>query len=497
MAVRVARGRIGANAELKEDDLMADENRLSLTPEEMRRLGYRVIDLLVEHHAGLSDLKVSDVPDRAEIKARLSGGVPEHGRPPEEVLESVRADVFSAMAHLQHPRFFAFVPSPSNFVGVLADALAAGMNPFMGSWAVAAGPAQIELNMIEWLRKVCELPEGAGGLFVSGGSMANLTALAAARHVRLSDRVEGATIYCSDQAHSSIDRALRVLCFTDGQLRKLPTDEQFRLDIDALRRAVAEDRRAGRTPFCVVANAGTTNTGAVDPLAELSDICREENLWLHADGAYGAPAMLTERGRRALAGLGNADSLSLDPHKWLFQPIETGCVLLRDRRDLLRTFHVLPEYLRDVKGGEEETNFRDYGIQLTRSFRALKLWMSLQVFGESGFRNAVRRGIELAELAEATVRGRAGWEVVSPAQLGIVAFRFAPPTLDGAAQDELNRALIDALKRDGLAMISSTELRGRTALRLCTINPRTTDEDIRTTIDRLCELADELRATSG
>ncbi|MDQ3908290.1 MAG: aminotransferase class I/II-fold pyridoxal phosphate-dependent enzyme [Acidobacteriota bacterium] len=473
---------------------MVDENRLSLSTEEMRRLGYRVIDLLVEHHASLSRQRVSDVPDRAEIRARLSRGVPDEGRPPEEVFEEAFGEVFSAMAHLQHPRFFAFVPSPSNFVGVLADALAAGMNPFLGSWAVASGPAQIELNVIEWLRGVCGLPETAGGLFVSGGSMANLTALAAARRLRLADKTEGATIYCSDQTHSSIDRALRVLGFAEDQLRKLATDDQFRLDLSSLRNAVADDRQSGRRPFCVVANAGTTNTGAVDPLVQLSDFCRGQNLWLHVDGAYGAPAMLTEKGRAALGGIGYADSLSLDPHKWLFQPMETGCVLLRDRRDLLRTFHVLPEYLRDVKGGEEETNFRDYGIQLTRSFRALKLWLSLQVFGESGFRNAVRRGIELAELAESQVREREGWEIVSPAQLGIVAFRYAPPSLDDAARDRLNRALVDALKRGGFAMISSTELRGRTALRLCTINPRTTDEDIRATVGRLCELADELHA---
>jgi aromatic-L-amino-acid decarboxylase len=476
---------------------MADENKLSLAPDEMRRFGYRVIDLLVEHYAGLSERKVSVVPNHAQIRARLSGDIPERGRPPEEVLKQVRDDVFSAMAHLTHPRFFAFVPSPSNFVGVLADALAAGMNPFLGSWAVAAGPAQIELNVLEWLRRVCGLPETAGGLFVSGGSMANLTALAAARHLRLADRIEGATIYCSDQTHSSIDRALSVLGFAREQLRKLPSDDQFRLDLTSLRRAVAEDRQVGLKPFCVVANAGTTNTGAIDPLAALSDFCRAQEMWLHADGAYGAPAMLTEQGRSALAGLGGADSLSLDPHKWLFQPIETGCVLLRDREDLRRTFHVLPEYLRDVKGGDEETNFRDYGIQLTRGFRALKLWMSLQVFGESGFRHAVQRGIELAELAEASVRERAGWEIVSPAQLGIVAFRFAPPAHDTVAHDQLNRSLVDALKHDGLAMISSTELRGRTALRMCTINPRTTEDDIHATVTRLCELADGLPAASG
>jgi aromatic-L-amino-acid/L-tryptophan decarboxylase len=471
---------------------MPDEKTLSLTPEEMRRLGYSVIDLLVEHFAGLAGQKVSSVPDERELSASPRRAIPERGLPPEEVLEAVRADVFGAMAHLSHPRFFAFIPSPSNFVGVMADALASGMNAFLGSWAVARGPARVELDVLEWLGRVCGLPETAGGLFVSGGSVANLTALAAARHVRLQDDVGGAVVYCSDQTHSSIDRALRLLGFAGDQLRRLPSDGQFRLDVKALGRAVAEDRRAGLRPFCVVANAGTTNTGAVDPLPALVAFCRGQGLWLHADGAYGAPAVLSERGRRALEGLGGADSLSLDPHKWLFQPIEIGAVLLRDREDLRRTFRVLPEYLRDVEGVEGETNFRDYGIQLTRGFRALKLWMSLQVFGEAGFRAAVGRGIELAEFAEGCVRGRAGWEVAAPAQLGVVAFRFAPPSADPAAHDRMNRALLDELNRGGLAMISSTELRGRTALRMCTINPRTSEDDIRATVERLFELADQL-----
>lgn len=471
---------------------MPDERTLSLSPEEMRRLGYEVIDVLVDYFEGLPGRKVSSAAGTAELKAPLGRGIPGRGRPPAEVLEAVRDDIFGAMAHLTHPRFFAFVPSPGNFVSVLADALASGMNAFLGSWAVAQGPAWIELEVLDWLRRLCGMPETAGGLFVSGGSVANLTALAAARHVRLGDRVGGAMVYCSDQTHSSVDRALRLLGFAADQLHKLPSDERFRLDVSDLRRAVVEDRRAGLKPFCVVANAGTTNSGAVDPLPSLVDFCREHKLWLHADGAYGAPAVLSETGRRALDGLGGVDSLSLDPHKWLFQPLGIGAVLLRDREDLRRTFSVLPEYLRDVKGGEGETNFRDYGVELTRGFRALKLWMSLQMFGEEGFRAAVGRGIELAEFAEACVRGLTGWEVVAPAQLGVVVFRFAPPSFTPGEHDRMNLTLVRELNSSGLAMISSTELRGRAALRMCTINPRTSEEDIRATVESLRELADQL-----
>jgi len=458
---------------------------LSLSPEEMRSLGYRVIDMLVEHFATLSEKRVTRKADRATMEALLRDELPESGTDPLTVLDQVERDVLGNIMHLDHPRFFAFVPSPSNFIGVMADALAAGFNVFAGTWLEASGPAQIELVAVDWLREACSLPEGAGGLFVSGGSMANITALAVARHVKLGDRAEGAVVYCSDQTHSSVERGLRVLGFGDEQLRKVPSDSEFRLDLSALRRAVEADHAAGWIPFCVVANAGTTNTGAVDPLSNLADYCRGEGLWLHVDGAYGAAAVLGERGRAILEGLGRADSLSLDPHKWLFQPYEIGCILVRDEGWLRETFHILPEYLTDIEGQAGEINFCDRGIQLTRGFRALKLWMSLKVFGRAGFDQAVNRGFELAEAAEAVLRKTPGWEVVTPAQMGILTFRCTPEGVTGQALNRLNGSLVKAMIADGFAMLSSTVLRGQTVLRMCTINPRAREADVRETIRRL------------
>jgi aromatic-L-amino-acid decarboxylase len=292
-------------------------------------------------------------------------------------------------------------------------------------------------------------------------------------------------LYGSDQIHSSIERGCRVLGLEPAQIRKLPSDEQFRLPLTALRGAVADDRAAGRQPFCVIANAGSTNTGAVDPLPALAEYWRDEGLWLHADAAYGAAAILCERGRALLEGLDRVDSLSLDPHKWWFQPYEIGCVLVRNGHHLRETFRILPEYLKDVDRAAEEVNFCEYGIQLTRSFRALKLWMSLQVFGLDAFRQAVARGVALAEQAEQILRQSASWEIVTPAQLGIVTFRPASAGRSAAQVDAQSRWLVDAVIADGFAMVSSTELRGRTVLRLCTINPRTTDEEIRETLRRL------------
>ena len=460
------------------------QSTLELSSAEMRALGYKVVDMLVEHFEHLRDKPVTRKASRAALEKRLREPLPEQRTSVEQVLQQLQEDVFSNIMHLDHPRFFAFVPSPSNFASVMAETLAAGFNVFAGTWLEASGPAEIELVNIDWLRQLCGLPETAGGLFVNGGSAANLTALATARHVRLRDNMHDAVIYYSDQAHSSNERALHMLGFSPVQLHKLPSDEHFRLSIPTLRQAVVEDRAAGKTPFCIIANAGTVNTGAVDPLPAIAAFCREEGLWLHADGAYGAAAILCDKGQALLQGVELVDSLSIDPHKWLFQPYEIGGVLVRDGHWLRETFHILPEYLKDIAKAEEEINFCDYGLQLTRSFRALKLWMSLKVFGLTAFREAVARGFALAEYTEALLRESPQWEVVTPAQMGIVTFRYVREGLTGAALDALNLRLIEAMIVDGYAMVSSTMLRGRTVLRFCTINPRSSEDDIRETVRR-------------
>ena len=281
-------------------------------------------------------------------------------------------------------------------------------------------------------------------------------------------------------------RALRVLGFGGDRLRVLDTDENYRLGAEVVAAAAAADRAAGLFPAVVVATAGSTNTGAVDPLDDLAEVSRQEGMWLHVDGAYGAPAVLTERGRGVLTGLDRADSLVLDPHKWLFQPYEIGAVLVRRPGALRRTFAMSPEYLRDVLGSSDESDevaFRDRGPQLTRGSRALKLWLSLQVFGLDAFRAAIDRGIDLAEHAERLVHDAPGFEVVTPAQLGILTFRWQGTDADNAL---LTQRVVD----DGYAAPSSTVLRGRTVLRLCTINPRTTDSELERTMARIAELAE-------
>jgi glutamate/tyrosine decarboxylase-like PLP-dependent enzyme len=467
------------------NDPLPDRSRIALSRDEMREFGYRVVDLLADHFANVQDGPVGTKADSEKLIPLFDVDPPETGRNPNELLAQLARDVFPNNLHVDHPRFFAFVPGPNNFVSTMADALAAGFNIFNGTWLGGSAAAAVELGVVRWLSRVCGFPESAGGLFVSGGSMANLTALVAARNALLCDRTEGATIYFSDQTHSSVERALRVIGFLPEQLRKLPSDENFRLSIQTLRKAFDGDRAKGLRPFCVIANAGTTNTGAIDPLNELADLVAKEKLWLHIDGAFGAAAVLSERGKKMLPGIARADSISLDPHKWLFQSFECGCVLVRDVALLKSAFQIKPDYLRDVHRNVEEFNPGDHGVQLTRSFRALKVWLSLQTFGVAAFREAITRGFELAEIAERELRARKGWEILSPAQLATVCFRFGK-------SDEVQTQLVDLMMKDGYALLTSTELRGIASLRLCTINPRTTEQDIVETVSRLDQCARKL-----
>jgi glutamate/tyrosine decarboxylase-like PLP-dependent enzyme len=453
----------------------------------MRRIGYGVIDLIIDHLTSLGRSTTGRKAPGSEVRPLFEGDPPEHPAGFDSAVATILRDVLSNTVHVNHPRFFAFVPGPGNYVGVLADAIAAGFNVFNGTWFAGSGAAALELGVIDWLRRCCGMPEGSGGLFVSGGSVANLSALAVARRAVLDDRIAGATVYFSDQTHSSVERALRILGFLPEQLRQVASDDRFRLSMPSLERAVAADRGAGLRPFCIVASAGTTNSGAVDPLSEIEEFARRQNMWLHVDGAYGAAAVITDRGRALLDGMGGADSLSLDPHKWMFQPFECGCFLVRDAGLMKNTFQIMPDYLQDVHR-YSEMHPCDYGIQLTREFRALKLWLSLQTFGVAAFRSAIERGFELAEFAEQILREH-GWVIESPAQMGMVCFRRDAPSVNS---DELHLRIVHSMLEDGFAALTSTNLRGRVVLRMCTINPRTTVKDIEDTIMRLEHFASTL-----
>lgn len=470
------------------------KNHLEFSADEMREFGYHVIDMLIDYYQNRATQPVAEKLDLDALATMLDEPLPQQGMPWREALAQFQRQVVDTTNHVDHPRFFAYIPLANNFASVMADTLASGYNIFNAAWRLGPGAAQIERLTVDWLRQIFTLPPETGGTFVSGGSVANLTGLAVARQIRLQGDMRGAVAYCSDQIHFAVSRGLRVLGFAPQQLRKIRSDASYRLSLTHLREAIAADRAAGMRPFCIVATAGTTNTGAVDPLDDLADLCQRENLWLHVDGAYGAPAMLTDEGQRALRGLERVDSLALDAHKWLFQPIECGVVLVRDRRWLSQTFKEKAEYLKDAESGGEEINLMYQGIQLTRQFRALKLWLSFKVFGLDAISRAVAQGFQNARLAEELLREARCWEIVTPAQMAILTFRYKPKNDDDALADRITHDLVARQLADGFAFAAGTRLRGKTVLRLCANNPRTTTDDLRRTVAFLGRLAAELEA---
>ena len=452
---------------------------LDLDPETMRTLGYRVVDLLVDRIANLDESSAWRGASRAEMESRLREAPPETPTDWDELQRRLEDDVLPFAGHHDHPRFFAYVPSAPTWPGVLGDFIASGANIFAGTWLQSAGASAVELVVIDWFRQWLGYGVEASGVLVPGGSLANLTALACARETRPGGHSAKAVVYLSSQTHSSVTRAVKILGFGPEQMRSIPVDDRLRMRPDALAAAMEADVQAGRQPFFAVANAGTTNTGAVDPLAEMAAVCSEQGVWLHADAAYGGFAILTERGKGLLTGIELADSVTLDPHKWLYQPYECGCLIVRDGPLVSQAFHILPDYLQDTAVGGVEVNFADRGIQLTRAARALKLWLSLQYFGVDAFRSAIDRSLDLALHAEELIEASPELELLSPATLGVVCFRRHPAGIDDEPTlAALNADLDRRLAESGVAEISSTRLDGRYALRICVLNFRSRAEDV-------------------
>jgi aromatic-L-amino-acid/L-tryptophan decarboxylase len=457
---------------------------LALDAETMRALGHRTVDALVDMLLDPSTPALQRA-SATEMQRRVDPRAPAGPGDFDAILEHLRADVFPFMSRLDHPGYFAFIPACGTWPGALGDLLASALNIYAGTWMEAAGPSQLEVDVLDWFKEWIGYPREASGVLVSGGSAANITALACAREALLGPMTGRVVVYVCDQGHSSVARAARLLGFHSDQVRVLPSDERRRMRPDALAAAMDADARAGREPLLVAAAAGSTNTGAIDPLGEVAAICRERGAWLHVDGAYGAFAALTERGRAALRGLELADSVTLDPHKWLYQPFDCGALLVRDGQLLRRAFEIAPDYLRDAAAEAGEVNFCDLGLQLSRSCRALKIWISLQYFGVDAFREAIDRSLDLALHAERHVEARAELELMSPAQLGIVCFRRRAGSEEEAAR--INAALVGAFEATGQGLVSSTRLRGRYAVRLCVMNHTSGVEDVERVLDWFAE----------
>ena len=467
---------------------------LTMTPEAMRRLAAKATELLVERIGGLDGAKAWDGEFRDVLEGELGGPPPEAGQPAEEVLELAVGHALRYAARLDHPRFFGFVPSSNTWPAVVADFLASGFNVNACTWLVASGASQLELEVTDWMRGWIGYPETGGGLMTSGGSAASVEAMVAARE--WARHPERPAVYMSDQSHGALKRAALIAGVRREHIRMVPSGDDFRIDLDALRRMIADDRASGLRPVAVCANVGTAGTGSIDPLAALADLCEREGVWLHADAAYGGFARVTRRGRELLEGIERTDSVGIDAHKWFFQPYEAGALLVRDKRHLENAFAIGNDVLQDTVWGANHPNFADRGQQLSRAARALKVWMSVRTFGMARFRAAIQKGLDLARRAAAHVDESPLLELTAPVTLSIVCFRVNPASVDcdEEALERLNRTVLAHVFWNELAFVSSTSLKGVFSLRMCILNHTTTWDDVRRTLEMVEDLAREALA---
>lgn len=466
----------------------ARDDPLALSASEMRRIGHLTVDLLVDRLLADGPAVVRATP--SELEARIAGPPPDAPEGFDAALEALARDVLPFAMRNDHRGFLGFIPTGGTWPGALADLIGSALSIDVSSWAEAAGPSAVEAQVVRWFADWIGYPAEAQGVLVSGGSAANLTAIACARETLAGPMGPELVGYVTDQAHSSLPRAARALGFRPDQLRVLPTDASFRLDPALLAAALAADEARGFRPLFVVASAGATNTGAVDPLTEIAAVCRDHGAWLHVDAAYGGFAVLTERGRALLSGLELADSVTVDPHKWLYQPWECGALLVREGDRLRRAFTIVPDYLRETQPREGEVSFGDMGLQLSRAPRALKVWLSIRTFGLAAFRAAIDRSLDLADRARDRIASYDALEIVAPPSLSITCVRRRfPEAASLEVEDALNRALALEVERAGLGLVTTTTLAGRTAIRLCVLNHATSSEDVDAIVDLLATAA--------
>jgi aromatic-L-amino-acid/L-tryptophan decarboxylase len=491
---------------------------LDLPESELREFASRAQEFVIDYLTRVEDFPIFPKTSTVRNAFRTLTPLPKEGATIDEVIEDCLA-IRDAGRHTGHPRFFGYVASSASPVGAIGDYIASALNQNLTAWRSAPGATDVARMVVGWLGDLIGYGADAGGLLTSGGSMANLNALYIAHRSKSPDQASlkglwnsgmRMTIYASDQVHLSILKAADVLGLGREQVRLVKSDERFRLDVRDLRERLATDMREGLQPFCLVASAGTVNTGAVDPLLEVASIAREHDLWFHIDGAYGALGAVAERKRGLFEGLELADSVSLDPHKWLYVPIDCGCLLLRDPARARSAFsQTEADYIKVYEESEREAfAFWDYGMELTRRFRDLKVWMMLRYYGARRISAAISEDIELAEYLGKRIEEAEDFELLAPVQLSICCFRYLPPgsleklssategkrTEINAELDRLNERLMFAVQRSGRAYVSNAILRGRYALRACIVNFRTTRADIDMTLEIIREMGLELES---
>ncbi|HYT30872.1 MAG TPA: aminotransferase class I/II-fold pyridoxal phosphate-dependent enzyme [Actinomycetota bacterium] len=455
---------------------------LEPSPEDMREMGEAALGFVVDFLRGLPDTPASDYDGAEEFRRGFREDVPLDGVRFEAALDTVRRATAKGV-NTAGPGFLGYIPGGGLFAASLADLLANTINRFVNLWYTAPAAAQIEWNVVRWMCDLFGYPAEARGVLTSGGSMANFSAIVTARRALLPEDFLAGTMYVSDQAHASLSKAAALAGFPPRNVRIVPSSEDLHLDVDALRVAVEADRRDGLRPFLVVASAGTTNTGAVDPIAELLTFARVQGLWLHVDGAYGGFFQLTDRGRALFEGIGEADSITLDPHKGMFLPYGTGCLLVRDGARLREAHFVSQDYLQDLAPEAEVPNFAEYSPELSRDFRGLRVWLPLKLHGLEAFRGALDEKLDLARYLHDALTETPGLTLPWRPELTVVPFWLQPP---GASPDEtnaLNRRLLERINASRRVFMSSTLVRGRFVIRPCIVVHRTHRDRIDEAID--------------
>ena len=470
--------------------MTGEDRSLELSGDALRRLIDEAAERIVAHVDSLPRQPSADTTGGASLARSLVEELPETGTPAAELLDFLFDRVIPRSFNTAGPGYLAYIPGGGLPQSAVADLVADATNRYVGVFAAAPGLAQLESNVVRWFCDLAGFPRGARGILTSGGSLATFSALVAARRDRLPEDFLSGTIYASDQAHHAIQKAAILAGFPEHRVREIETDALFRIRLDALETAVAADRAAGLAPFLVVGNAGTTNTGAVDELPALAELAARERLWFHVDAAYGGFFLLTDEGRRRLAGIERADSVVLDPHKGLFLPYGTGALLVRDGETLKRAHALSADYMPTMQADEDLTDFNLLSPELSRDFRGLRVWLPLKLHGAGPFRANLEEKLALARWAGERLREIPGIEILAEPQLSIVAFRQTRPGATAEELDRRNLALLDRINGRRRVYLTGTKLKGRFAIRICVLS-------FRTHRDRMEQALEDIRAAAS
>ena len=466
---------------------------LELSPDAMQRMGEASLRAVIKHLVELPNSPRSNLANSAEIAKALRESPPETGTDFDTLLKFLMERVIPVSINSAHPAYLAYIPGGGLYPSAIADFIAAATNRYIGAWYAAPAAARLETNVLEWFAEWMGYPPTARGITTTGGSLANFSAVVTARQHILGDDIAKGVLYASNQTHHSVMKAAMLAGIPERQHRLLPVDENFRAIPELFENAIREDLQKGLQPFLLVGSAGTTNTGAIDPLHELADLSKKYSLWFHLDGAYGAFFNLCEEGKRKLSGIERSDSMSLDPHKGLFTPYGCGSLLVKDGERLRRAHTMTADYMQDQFTPAGETNFTEHSPELSRSFRGLQVWLPLKLFGVPAFRENLAEKLRLTHWLYERFLAEPGFECLSVPDLSVITFRYRPQRGD---IDRFNRRLLEKIVKSGRLFLSSTLLNGAFVIRVCILSFRTHQQEVETALEIIKAAARELEQTA-